>query len=54
LRRRHRHNLKPEQKAKLEAYFQQFPVLRENDRFKQHLCSLLLKKHRTKSSAFRW
>jgi transposase len=46
--RRHRHNLKPHQKAKLEAYFQQHPVLREIYRFKQHLCYLLLKKHRTK------
>jgi transposase len=48
LMRRHRHNLKPEQRAKLEAYFEQFPVLREIYRFKQHLCYLLLKKHRTK------
>ena len=46
--RRHRHNLKPEQTAKLEAYFEQFPVLREIYRFKQRLCYLLLKKHRTK------
>jgi transposase len=48
LMRRHRHNLTPEQKAKLEAYFDQFPVLREIYRFKQHLCYLLLKKHRNK------
>lgn len=48
LMRRHRHNLKPEQKAKLETYFQQFPVLREIYFFKQRLCYLLLKKHRTK------
>lgn len=48
LMRRHRHNLKPEQKTKLDAYFQQFPALREIYRFKQHLCYLLLRKHRTK------
>jgi transposase len=48
LMRRHRHNLKPDQKAKLEAYFDQFPVLREIYRFKQKLCYLLLKKHRTR------
>jgi hypothetical protein len=43
--RRHRHNLKPEQRTKLEAYFEQFPVLREIYRFKQKLCYLLLKEH---------
>lgn len=48
LMRRHRHNLKPEQEAKLEAYWEQFPVLREIYRFKQSLCYLLLKKHRTR------
>jgi len=48
LMRRHRHNLKPEQKARLEQYFDQFPVLREIYRFKQRLCYLLLKKHRTR------
>ena len=46
--RRHRHNLKPEQKSKLEAYFAQFPAIREIYRFKQRLCYLLLKKHRTR------
>lgn len=50
LMRRHRHNLKPEQKVKLEAYFDQFPVLREIYRFKQRLCYLLLKKHRTRKN----
>ena len=50
LMRRHRHNLKPEQKTKFEAYFQQFPVLREIYRFKQRLCYLLLKKHRTRKN----
>ena len=48
LMRRHRHNLKPAQKTKLEAYFQQFPAVREIYRFKQRLCYLLLKKHRTR------
>lgn len=48
LMRRHRHHLTPEQRAKLEAYFDQFPVLREIYRFKQRLCYLLLKKHKTR------
>jgi len=46
--RRHRHHLKPGQPEKLEAYFDQFPALREIYRFKQRLCYLLLKKHRTR------
>jgi len=48
LMRRHRHNLKPEQVDRLERYFDQFPVLRQIYRFKQRLCYLLLKKHRTR------
>lgn len=48
LMRRHRHNLKPEHKAKLQAYLQAIPVLGVIYRFKQHLCYLLLKKHRTR------
>lgn len=48
LMRRHRHKLKPEQRRKLEAYWEQFPILREIYRFKQRLCYLLLKKHRTR------
>jgi transposase len=48
LMRRHRHNLKPEQLEKLQAYFHQFPVMAEIYRFKQRLCYLLLKKHRTR------
>ncbi len=48
LMRRHRHNLKPEQKTKLEQYFEKFPAMREIYRFKQKLCYLLLKKHRTR------
>jgi transposase len=50
LMRRHRHNLKPGQRTKLEAYFNEFPVLREIYRFKQRLCYLLLKKHRTRKN----
>jgi transposase len=53
LMRRHRHNLKPEQVAKLEAYWEQFPVLGEIYRFKQRLCYLLLKKHRTRRQCAR-
>jgi transposase len=48
LMRRHRHNLKPEQKTKLRAYLEQRPVLDLIYRFKQCLCYLLLKKHRTR------
>ena len=48
LMRRHRHNLKPEQQTKLETYWEQFPAMREIYRFKQKLCYLLLKKHRTR------
>jgi transposase len=48
LMRRHRHHLKPGQPEKLEAYFDQFPAVREIYRFKQRLCYLLLKKHRTR------
>lgn len=48
--RRHRHNLKPEQKLRLEAYLDGFPALREIYRFKQRLCYLLLKKHRTRKN----
>lgn len=47
LMRRHRHNLRPEQREKLHSYFEPFPALREIYHSKQHLCYLLLKKHRT-------
>ncbi len=46
--RRHRHNLKPEQQLKLAAYLERFPAVGEIYRFKQRLCYLLLKKHRTR------
>jgi transposase len=48
LMRRHRHHLKPEQVEKLDQYFEKFAVLRVIYGFKQRLCSLLLKKHRTR------
>lgn len=48
LMRRHRHNLKPEQRQRLEKYLQEHPLLELIYRFKQKLCYLLLKKHKTK------
>jgi transposase len=48
LMRRHRHNLRPEQLEKLRAYLTQYPALEVIYRFKQRLCYLLLKKHRTR------
>ena len=48
LMRRHRHKLTPKQGASLEQYFDNFPVVRQIYRFKQRLCYLLLKKHRTR------
>lgn len=48
--RRHRHNLKPEQLVRLQAYFEKFPALGEIYRFKQRLSYLLLKKHRTRKA----
>jgi transposase len=48
LMRRHRHNLKPEHQVTLDAYLAAHPVLRELYRFKQKLCYLLLKKHKTR------
>ena len=48
LMRRHRHNLKPEQKLRLLAYLAERPALEVIYRFKQRLCYLLLKKHKTK------
>lgn len=50
LMRRHRHNLKPEQLVRLQAYFEKFPALGEIYRFKQRLSYLLLKKHRTRKA----
>ena len=48
LMRRHRHNLRPEQLEKLTAYLRTHPALEVIYRFKQRLCYLLLKKHRTR------
>jgi transposase len=48
LMRRHRHNLKPEQQTRLAAYLAAQPALEPIYRFKQKLCYLLLKKHRTR------
>ena len=48
LMRRHRHNLKPEQRLRLLAYLAEHPALNVIYRFKQRLCYLLLKKHKTR------
>ena len=48
LMRRHRHNLHPAQAEKLAAYLGERPALELIYRFKQRLCYLLLKKHRTR------
>jgi transposase len=48
LMRRHRHNLKPEQRTRLQAYLAAKPALEVIYRFKQRLSYLLLKKHRTR------
>ena len=48
LMRRHRHNLKPEQQVRLLAYLAERPALDLIYRFKQRLCYLLLKKHKTR------
>jgi transposase len=48
LMRRHRHNLSQDQSEKLTAYLSQHPALEVIYRFKQRLCYLLLKKHRTR------
>ena len=46
--RRHRHNLRPDQQIRLTAYLEKYPALELIYRFKQRLCYLLLKKHRTR------
>jgi transposase len=53
LMRRHRRHLKPEQKTKLQAYLDAQPALDPIYRFKQFLCYLLLKKHRTRQQCIR-
>jgi transposase len=48
LMRRHRHKLTAEQQVRLAGYLAARPALELIYRFKQRLCSLLLKKHRTR------
>jgi len=48
LMRRHRHNLRPDQLLRFTAYLKKHPALELIYRFKQRLCYLLLKKHRTR------
>ena len=48
LMRRHRHKLSPDQQTRLAAYLAAHPALELIYRFKQRLCYLLLKKHRTR------
>ena len=48
LMRRHRHNLKPDQRSRLADYLAQNPLLEVIYRAKQRLCYLLLKKHKTR------
>ncbi len=48
LMRRHRHKLRPDQQDRLAAYLRGQPVVELIYRFKQRLCYLLLKKHRTR------
>jgi len=48
LMRRHRHHLSPAQSEKLAIYLASRPALELIYRFKQRLCYLLLKKHRTR------
>ena len=54
LMRRHRHNLKPEQRTRLAAYWTQQPTLEPIYRFKQRLSYLLLKKHKPANNARGW
>lgn len=53
LMRRHRHNLRPDQQDKLDAYLAKHPVLALIYRFKQRLCSLLMVRHQTKKQCRR-
>ena len=53
LLRRHRRNLKPEQKVRLARYFADHPAVDAVWRFKEHLTALLLKKHRTRRQCAR-
>lgn len=53
LLRRHRRNLKPEQRTKLDRYFNEKPAVKAVWQFKELLSSLLLKKHRTRKQCAR-
>jgi transposase len=53
LMRRHRHNLKPEQRERLNTYLREHPAMQVIYRFKQRLCYLLLKKHKTRKQCQR-
>jgi transposase len=53
LMRRHRHNLRADQQLRLAAYLSEHPVLETIYRFKQRLCYLLLRKHRTRKQCER-
>ena len=46
--RRNRYNFRPKQLLRLTSYLARNPVLEAIYRFKQRLCYLLLKKHRTR------
>jgi transposase len=48
LMRRHRHRLSAEQQQRLDGYLAAHPALEIIYRFKQRLCHLLLKRHRTR------
>jgi transposase len=48
LMRRHRRNLKPDQQVRLQSYLRKHPALAITYGFKQRLCHVLLKKHRTR------
>lgn len=52
LMRRHEENLKPEQKEKLERYFDKFPILRILWKFKHELHNLMREKRLSKSSVW--
>jgi transposase len=51
--RRHPHNLKPEQKLRLDAYLAGQAALAVIYAFKQRLCSLVLQKHRTRKQCLK-
>lgn len=52
LMRRHEEKLKPEQRERLEKYFDKFPILRILWKFKHELHNLMREKHLSKSSVW--